>query len=44
MANQIIDLKNKFTEMDKTIDYKIGHTLLKPYRLVKTKIFGKKYL
>jgi O-antigen biosynthesis protein len=44
MANQIVDLKNKFTEMDKTIDYKIGHTILKPYRLIKTKVLGKKYL
>ena len=44
LVNQVADLKNKFFEMDKTIDYKIGHLLLKPYRFIKTKLFGKKYV
>ena len=44
LVNQIIDLKNKFLVMDKTIDYKIGNTLLKPYRFFKSSFFGKKYL
>jgi glycosyltransferase involved in cell wall biosynthesis len=44
LVNQISDLKNKFLEMDKTIDYKIGHLLLKPYRFFKTNFLRKKYL
>ena len=44
MVNQITDLKNKFSEMDKTIDYKIGNKLLKPYRFFKRILFGKQYL
>jgi O-antigen biosynthesis protein len=44
LVNQIYDLKNKFNEMEKTIDYKIGNLILKPYRFLKTKISGKKYL
>lgn len=44
IVNEIEDLKNRFNEMDKTIDYKIGHLLLKPYRYFKTKFLGKKYL
>jgi hypothetical protein len=44
LTNQISDLKSRFSEMDKTIDYKIGNSLLKPYRLIKSKLFGKEYL
>jgi O-antigen biosynthesis protein len=44
LVEQISDLKNKFVEMDKSIDYKIGHIILKPYRFIKAKLFGKKYL
>jgi O-antigen biosynthesis protein len=44
LVNENIDLRNRFQEMDKTIDYKIGHKLLKPYRLFKTVFFGRKYL
>jgi O-antigen biosynthesis protein len=44
LTNQIIDLKNRFSEMDKTIDYRVGHFLLKPYRFIKTRIFRKQYL
>jgi O-antigen biosynthesis protein len=44
MTNQIADLKNQFFEMDKTLDYRIGRLILKPYRFIKTKLFGKKYL
>ena len=44
LVNKIIDLKNKFTDMEKTIDYKIGNAILKPYRFIKSKLFGKKYL
>jgi glycosyltransferase involved in cell wall biosynthesis len=41
---EISDLRNKFIQMDKTIDYKIGNLFLKPYRFFKTKVFGKRYL
>lgn len=44
LINKIDDLKNKFKEMDKSIDYKIGHFLLIPYRLFKSRVLGKKYL
>jgi len=44
LTNQIIDLKSRFSQMDKTIDYKLGNTILKPYRFIKTYLFGKKYL
>lgn len=44
LTNQISDLKYQFLEMDKTIDYRVGHLILKPYRFIKTKLFGKKYL
>ena len=41
---RIADLKQKFAETDKSIDYRIGHFLLKPYRLFKTILFGKRYI
>jgi hypothetical protein len=44
LVNQISDLKRKFSETDKTIDYRIGNGLLKPYRFMKSVITGKKYL
>ena len=44
LVTEINGLKRKFKEMDKTLDYKIGNLILKPYRLIKTKLFGKKYL
>jgi O-antigen biosynthesis protein len=44
LTNQIIDLKNKFSETDKSIDYRIGNVILKPYRFFKEKVLGKKYL
>jgi hypothetical protein len=44
LVNEISDLKNKFLEMDKTIDYRIGNLLMKPYRLIKKVFFGWNYL
>jgi len=44
LVNQIIDLKNMFYGIDKTLDYKVGHFFLKPYRFIKMKFLGKKYL
>lgn len=44
LVNEVEDLKARFNEMDKTIDFKIGHSLLKPYRFLKTKLLGRKYL
>jgi O-antigen biosynthesis protein len=43
LTNQIADLKSRFSDMDKTIDYKIGNLLLRPYRYFKTIFIGKKY-
>lgn len=36
MVWQIHDLKKKFKEMDKTIDFRVGHAILKPYRRIKS--------
>lgn len=43
LINQINDLKTRFDKIDHTVDYKIGHFILKPYRFIR-KIMGKKYL
>lgn len=44
LNNQIEDLKRRFFDLDKTIDYRLGNLILRPYRTFKSKFLSKKYL
>lgn len=44
LVNTINDLRDRIVNMDKTIDYRLGNAILKPYRFIKKKVFGKEYL